>query len=169
MRHRGLWVTLTLIIAGSFLVLGYYGREIYRLPPPNPERVVTTDVQVLPTGKGIRDGQKLVSVWGHGSYVVPDWSSDWLHGEARLLLGIWAGKTELEDESQAALQRRLQDELRTNTYDAATGDLLVSSARAAASEQLGKHSVRLFGNDPQIPMGNHLSRALWSQHVARKP
>ena len=27
-------------------------------------------------------GQQLGSIWGHGSYVAPDWSADWLHREA---------------------------------------------------------------------------------------
>ena len=27
-------------------------------------------------------GQQLGTVWGHGSYVAPDWSADWLHREA---------------------------------------------------------------------------------------
>jgi nitric oxide reductase subunit B len=28
------------------------------------------------------------SIWGHGSYVAPDWTADWLHREA--YLGGWA-------------------------------------------------------------------------------
>ena len=46
---------------------------------------------VLFTGADIRDGrniwqsiggQEVGTVWGHGSYVAPDWSADWLHREA---------------------------------------------------------------------------------------
>ena len=29
-------------------------------------------------------------VWGHGAYVAPDWSADWLHREATWLLDHWA-------------------------------------------------------------------------------
>ncbi len=35
-------------------------------------------------------GQQLGSIWGHGGYVAPDWSADWLHREATALLEIWA-------------------------------------------------------------------------------
>jgi hypothetical protein len=35
-------------------------------------------------------GQQLGSVWGHGSYLAPDWSADWLHREAIALREIWA-------------------------------------------------------------------------------
>jgi nitric oxide reductase subunit B len=27
-------------------------------------------------------GMQLGSIWGHGGYVAPDWSADWLHREA---------------------------------------------------------------------------------------
>lgn len=27
-------------------------------------------------------GMEVGSVWGHGSYVAPDWTADWLHREA---------------------------------------------------------------------------------------
>jgi nitric oxide reductase large subunit len=28
------------------------------------------------------------SIWGHGGYLAPDWSADWLHREALSLLNI---------------------------------------------------------------------------------
>jgi nitric oxide reductase subunit B len=28
--------------------------------------------------------------WGHGSYLAPDWSADWLHREATALLASYA-------------------------------------------------------------------------------
>lgn len=34
MRYTRLWVALSLVMAGSFAVLGYYGVEIYRQAPP---------------------------------------------------------------------------------------------------------------------------------------
>ena len=58
--YRKLWLSLISVIALSFLVLGYFGSEIYRQAPPMPERVVTTDGTVLFTGQDIRDGQ---NVW----------------------------------------------------------------------------------------------------------
>ncbi len=33
---------------------------------------------------------QLGSIWGHGTYVAPDWSADWLHREAVALADIWA-------------------------------------------------------------------------------
>ena len=42
-RYTRLWVGLGAVIAASFAVLGYFGREVYRQAPPVPERVVTSD------------------------------------------------------------------------------------------------------------------------------
>ena len=145
MQYRRLWLGLIAVMAVSFGVLGYYGRELYRQAPPVPERVVTTSGEVLFTGQDIRDGQnvwqstggqQLGTVWGHGSYVAPDWSADYLHREAGWLLAHWpkeAGAADfaaLDGETQAALRARLRAEIRTNTYDPATGDLVVSDLRA---------------------------------------
>ena len=35
-------------------------------------------------------GMEVGSVWGHGSYVAPDWTADWLHREAVFILDKWA-------------------------------------------------------------------------------
>ncbi len=81
--YTGLWISLISVIGLSFLVLGYFGREIYRAAPPVPKRVVTAEGVVLLTGQDILDGQnvwqcmggqEVGSVWGHGAYVAPDWS-----------------------------------------------------------------------------------------------
>ena len=144
-RYTRLWIGLVTVIVASFAVLGYYGGEVYRQAPPVPERVVTTDGEVLFTGQDIKDGQnvwqsmggqEVGTVWGHGAYVAPDWSADWLHREATWLLDHWAQAehgnsfASLTDEDQAALKARLKNEIRNNTYDPKTGDLVVSPLRA---------------------------------------
>ena len=165
MRYAKLWVGLSVVIITSFAVLGYFGREIYRQAPPIPERVVTTEGVVLFTGQDIKDGQnvwqslggqEVGSIWGHGAYVAPDWSADWLHREATWLLDHWAhdqhGKAyaQLDEETQAPLRVRLQRELRTNTYQPTTGDLVVSPLRAEAIAAVGAHYAALFGNDSKL-------------------
>jgi nitric oxide reductase subunit B len=160
--YRKLWISLIAVISLSFLVLGYYGTEIYRKMPPIPKRVVSTDGTVLFSGQDIKDGQnvwqsiggqEVGSIWGHGAYVAPDWTADWLHREATWLLEHWAaqsGKTyaELDGETQAALRERLKKEIRSNTYNAQTGDLVVSPTRAEAFRAVSAHYASLFGSDP---------------------
>lgn len=164
MHYGKLWLGLGLVVAGSFAVLGYFGGEIYRQAPPVPQRVITADGNVLFTGQDIKDGQnvwqslggqEVGSIWGHGAYVAPDWSADFLHREATWILDRWAQEEHqtsygrLDEESQAALQARLRKELRTNRYDAASGDLVVSPLRAEAIEAVGHHYAGLFGDAPE--------------------
>jgi nitric oxide reductase subunit B len=165
MKHGRLWAALTVVILGSFAVLGYFGYQIYQKAPPVPARVVTADGRVLWTAAQIRDGQsvwqsmggqEVGSIWGHGAYVAPDWSADRVHREAVVLLDRWAkaghGKVfdELDAPAQAALRARLQAEVRVNGHDPATGDLVVSADRAAAIEAVNAHYDALFGDGAEL-------------------
>src|SRR5215216_1918862 len=71
---------------------------------------------------------------GHGSYVAPDWTADWLHREAMFILDRWSGSAggyaALPPERQAELQSRLQQLLRTNTYR--DGTVTIDPVRAEA-------------------------------------
>jgi nitric oxide reductase subunit B len=163
--YRKLWLSLAAVIGLSFVVLGYFGGEIYRKAPPIPKRVVTADGQMLFTAQNIKDGQnvwqsmggqEVGSIWGHGAYVAPDWTADWLHREAMWLLDHWAresgGKTyeQLPAETQASLRERLKQELRANTYNPQTGELVVSSTRAAAIQAVSQHYAALFSDDASL-------------------
>jgi nitric oxide reductase subunit B len=147
----------------SFGILGYFGREIYREAPPIPEKIETTDGNILFTKSDISDGQniwqstggqELGSIWGHGAYLAPDWTADWLHREAVFILEGWAMQDytlpyeQLDTEQQARLRQRLKEELRENTYNPATKTLTISVARAAAFKSNSAHYAGLFMNDP---------------------
>jgi nitric oxide reductase subunit B len=82
--YKKLWLSLAAVMVASFLVLGYFGWEIYRQAPPVPKRVVTTEGVVLFIGQDIKDGQnvwqssggeEVGTIWGHGAYIAPDWSA----------------------------------------------------------------------------------------------
>lgn len=162
--YTRLWLALAVVIAGSFAVLGYYGREIYRQAPPIPARVVSGE-RVLFTGEDILDGQnvwqsmggqEVGSIWGHGAYVAPDWSADWLHREARALLDLRAraehhqAYASLGSEAQAGVRQWLQETLRHNTYDPATGVIALTPEQAQAIDQVGPHYTALFSDDPAL-------------------
>ncbi|MGZ4974335.1 MAG: nitric-oxide reductase large subunit [Limisphaerales bacterium] len=162
MNYRKLWITLSIVILGSLAVLGYFGWQIYQSEPPVPNRVVTTSGKVIYTGEQIHDGQnvwqsiggqEVGTVWGHGAYVAPDWSADWLHRELVWLLDSMAkekfGKeyAQLDAPSQAALRAQLKQDFRANTYDRTTGDVLISDRRAEAIAKVEAHYSGLFGDD----------------------
>jgi nitric oxide reductase subunit B len=90
------------------------------------------------------------SIWGHGSYVAPDWSADWLHREALALLDSYAADegaasyAGLARPEQARMRTMLQQTMRTNTYDPASGVVTVTSDRAEAIANVGAHYADLF-------------------------
>lgn len=162
---RKLWTWLAVICVLSFTVLGWVGTEIYLTAPPIPKQVVSVDGTVLfsegQVGRGQEawlsaGGQQLGTVWGHGSYVAPDWSADWLHRESLALLDIWAQKEaqtsyeQLSPGRQAELKARLKEEMRRNTHDASGNVITVSVERAKAIQSVAQHYMALFGNDPSL-------------------
>lgn len=158
---KKLWLIFIAIFVFSFVVLGWVGTEIFRQAPPIPREVVTTDGQVVIGPEEITNGQNVWqamggmesgSIWGHGSYVAPDWSADYLHREAMFILNEWSHKDfsndydKLTSEQKAILRQRLQDTLRKNNYDAASGRLTIEPVRARAFEDNLKHYTDIFGN-----------------------
>jgi nitric oxide reductase subunit B len=165
MKTKTLWIGFALITAICFSVLIFFGHEIYREKPPIPEKVITESGNVLFTSQEIKDGQnvwqsiggqEIGTVWGHGAYVAPDWSADWLHKETLFLLDKWSKKdfgilfNVLDPEKQAMLKVRIQKALRLNTYDSKTGILTVSDERAEAIRRNSNHYLGLFMNDPSL-------------------
>jgi nitric oxide reductase subunit B len=162
---RKLWLALAGLLITSFTVLLWVGGEIHRVMPPMPTAVVSTDGRTLYTQADIEQGRQvwqsigghqLGSIWGHGSYVAPDWSADWLHREATEWLDITArqqtalGYAELPVDQQAGLRARFQPLIRANTYDAKSGHITVAPERAAAMATVAAHYEALFGTDPRL-------------------
>jgi len=165
MKTKTLWIGFALITAICFSVLLFFGHEIYREKPPVPEKVLTESGTVLFTSQEIKDGQnvwqsiggqEIGTVWGHGAYVAPDWSADWLHRETLFLLDKWSKRDfgiqfkDLDAEKQAMLKVSIRKALRTNTYNEKTGFLTVSDDRAEAIKSNSKHYRGLFMDDPSL-------------------
>jgi nitric oxide reductase subunit B len=159
-----LWRWLGLICVLSFGALGYLGWQIYLQAPPIPKTVVTTDGEVLFTGEQIQHGQQawlsaggqqLGTVWGHGSYVAPDWSADWLHREAVALQSIRSAElgkalSAMNEADKAAVNARVREEMRRNTYDDINQTVTVSAERARAIREVARHYEGLFGTEPSL-------------------
>src|SRR4051812_38734280 len=144
MQYKKLWIALGVVMLLSFAVLGGVGYKAISNAPPIPRKVVTAGGRVLFTGETIRDGQnvwqstggqEIGTIWGHGAYVAPDWSADYLHRQSVIVLDRWAAQQGFSDyhsmsaESRAALQGRLTERTRHNTYDATTDTIVIDADR----------------------------------------
>jgi nitric oxide reductase subunit B len=168
---KRLWIFFLLVVLPSFVVLSWIGVRIYQEAPPIADRVVTPEGAVI-IGEGeIQAGQnvwqslggmEVGSIWGHGSYVAPDWSADWLHREAVFILNRWSNDEfgtdydQLDGERQAQLSGRLASLMRTNTYDADSGTVTIDPLRAEAFRANLAHYSSVFAEgetDYAIPAG----------------
>lgn len=165
MSQKNLWIALSAVIIFSFAVLLYYGKQIYQKAPPIPVNVVNSSGKVLFTGQDIKDGQNIWqsmggqevgSIWGHGAYVAPDWTADYLHREAKFLLNKWSQEdhgVEFESllpDEKAFMESRLQRFLRENTYDEKTGNLVIHNERYEAFLFLNEYYSGIFMDNPEF-------------------
>jgi len=161
---RNYWLGFVLVVVASFAVLGFTGVRIYQTAPPIPERVVTASGrEVLGSGEisagqniwQAAGGMEMGSVWGHGSYLAPDWTADYLHRESLFILDRWAGAeggtpySLLSAERQGGLRARLGASLKHNGYDPATHTLTIDAERGDAFDAIAAHYAGVFVDGQQ--------------------
>ena len=154
-----LWKILFVSMLFMFSLLLYYGNEIYQKAPPIPETVISSNGETLFTGEQIQHGQNVWqslggmqkgSIWGHGSYIAPDWSADWLHREAVAMLEHAAQDTfstsfdSLDIGNQEILKSQLKLSIRENTWDPSSGTIRVNQQRASAIGVVSEHYGEVF-------------------------
>jgi nitric oxide reductase subunit B len=151
--RRWVWGSVITMIAG-FAVLIWIGTRAYREAPPIPQLVVTPEGLPVFSGADIRAGQQVFlkyglmengSIWGHGAYLGPDFSAEYLHGlatdAADMLARDLYGKeperlSPLETET---IQAAVPPLLKTNQYDGNTGTLVFKEAEVVSFErQIGR-------------------------------
>lgn len=159
---RRLWLGLGALLIVTFSIMLWIGKDLYQTAPPMPEQVVTESGQVIYTKADIQTGrhvwqsiggQQNGSIWGHGALIAPDWSAEWLHKEVIAWLELRAqselGKSyeDLDDSTKAKLQAEIKPEIRRNTYDPATGNIVISDERAQAISEVAAHYMSVFSAD----------------------
>ncbi|WP_019499142.1 nitric-oxide reductase large subunit [Pseudanabaena sp. PCC 6802] len=140
-------VWLVTICIVTFTVLISAGAAIYKNAPPIPATVVSPQQEIILTQADIqsgqetylaRGGQHIGSIWGHGSYLAPDWTADVLHRWGLATAGVLyddnpdfsqADLDALSAVDRAALQARVQQEFKTNRYESETGALSLTAAQ----------------------------------------
>ncbi len=145
------WVQgVALVMVVGFFVMGILAYRTYTASMPMPDQVVSESGDVLFTGQDITHGQELFqarglmqygSVHGHGAYLGPDYTADYLRRAADDVTA------QLERDGTPQVHDRVVQEFRTNRFDEATKTLVYTDAQAAAFENLRKHYADHFGVD----------------------
>ena len=143
------WIqAVALVMLFGFFVMGLLAYYTYTDEPPIPSQVVDAGGKILFTGQDIIAGQEIFlknglmeygSIFGHGAWLGPDYTADYLHRAAELTTTYYGGSA-----SDAARQQTIGD-FKTNRYDAATGVLIISAAQADAFEKMTAYYADYFG------------------------
>ena len=139
---------IALVMLFGFAVLGFLAYRTYTTDPPIAEQVVGSDGTVLFTGDDVIEGQQSFlrnglmeygSVLGHGAYLGPDFTADYLHRAALIATREYGGV-----DSDTARQRVIED-FKTNRYDPATDTVTYTAGQAVAFEELVAYYGDYFG------------------------
>src|SRR5262249_54841829 len=104
----------------GFALLGFLALRVYQDLAPLPGRVVSEQGQVLFTREDVLSGQEAFltyglmqygSVYGHGAYLGPDFTADYLHRQALKMQELYGGP---------AAEERVRQELQANRLDPTT-------------------------------------------------
>jgi nitric oxide reductase subunit B len=150
------WIqVVVLVILAGFFVLGLLAYRTYQAKPPIPQRTVDEQGRLLYTAGDVQKGQQVFlhnglmeygSAFGHGAYLGPDFTADYLRRSAIIVTRVYGGPA-----SDSAAQRTVED-FRANRYDEGSGTLTLSLPRAQAFRTLVGYYSRYF-SDPDTDHG----------------
>jgi nitric oxide reductase subunit B len=164
-KSRAVFLFFLVLVFAVLLAGGYL---IDRNKPPIPGTVEDEQGHVLYQKKDVlagqeyyfsRGGQHIGSIWGHGSYLAPDWSADYLHRMGLYLAARHLGKSPqeatrftqtdfdaLDKPTQARLTAQVATEAKINRYNAETDSLVFIRYQAEAHRALVRYYTDLFKN-----------------------
>lgn len=145
------WVQgVALVMIFGFLVMGILARMTYTDSMPLPAKVTGPSGETVYAKADITAGQQIFlrrglqqygSVMGHGGYLGPDYTADYLRRSSE----------NIRDQLQAADQQEPAEAttrmLRTNTYNESTGEIRFTAEQVAAFKVAEQHYADFFGTD----------------------
>jgi nitric oxide reductase subunit B len=145
------WVQgIALVMVFGFFVMGMLAVRTYTDSMPLPERVTGPDGQSVYTQDDVTAGQQIFlrrglqqygSVMGHGAYLGPDYTAEYLrHASEHVKEDLTAQG--VQDPTAATSER-----LRENRYDEASGELQFTAEEVAAFESAKEYYGDFFGTD----------------------
>ncbi len=144
------WIQgVALVMVFGFAVMGFLALRTYTDGMPQPEQVVDSQGEVVFTGEDITSGQQIFlrrglqqygSIMGHGGYLGPDYTADYLRRSSTLVLD------DLTSSGIQDPQGALVEMMRTNRYDEETGALEFTDEQIDAFDSLKGHYGDYFGS-----------------------
>ncbi|MFW6600132.1 nitric-oxide reductase large subunit [Propionibacteriaceae bacterium Y2011] len=143
------WVQgVALVLIFGFLVMGILAYRTYTDSMPQPQQVVTESDEVIYTAEDITSGQQIFlrrglqqygSVMGHGGYLGPDYTAEYLRLSSDFIT------EQLRDSGVTEPAAATVEMMRANRYDEQSGILTLTPEQAAAFEHLREHYATIFG------------------------
>ena len=151
------WVQgVALVMVFGFLVMGFLAYRTYTASMPLPEKIVSQSTgETVLTKDEILNGQALYqarglqqygSVMGHGAYLGPDYTAEYLRMslEKARELNDANGVPDFVDPS-ATPEEAVKEEFRANRYDKESGVLEWTDNQIAAFESAKEYYAEYFG------------------------
>lgn len=187
-----------LVMVFGFTLLTIVTVKTYSGAPPIPARVVNSAGRVLFTGDDVNKGQEVFfkyglmehgTLWGHGAYLGPDYTAEYLHRLAEIAQDTEAAArygepfATLSPDQTYAVAEEVKSSLKQNRYDPSTNTLTFTSAEQASfvtqqqewrSYFSGEHpapglAANFIQDDQDIlPLNAYFAWATWAT-VALRP
>jgi len=156
---------LILVMIMGFTILIWLAVRSYQDAPPIPGKVVGPAGEIVYTRNDILAGQQVFlryglmengTVWGHGAYLGPDFSAEYLHVlsiDIRSMLAKQRFKQNLQDLSTTErdlVNAETAQLLKQNRYDPQTETLPITQTESASYRQQIKKWTEYFS----VPTGN---------------
>jgi len=152
----GGWIqAAAIVLIIGFFIMGILTYYTYSDEPPIPEVVKSANATILFTRADVMAGQGVFlrnglmeygSIFGHGAYLGPDFTAEYLHRAALSNIDYYGGSG-----SDTARTKTIHD-FKTNRYDQSTGILVYTDAQAKAFEECRRYYASFFG-EPTTKFG----------------
>ena len=144
---KGWLQAVAAVVLFGFFVLGLLAYRTYSGEAPIPGRVADPGARALFTREDIQSGQQVFlrnglmeygSIFGHGAYLGPDYTADYLRRSALSVLDAHGGQ------NSSSANDLTVAEFKTNRYDLASDTLVFTEAQSAAYRQLTEYYTILL-------------------------
>lgn len=143
------WVqAVALVMLFGFFVMGILAYRTYAASMPMPDKIVAEDGSVIATADEIRHGQEIFqarglqeygSVLGHGAYLGPDYTAEYLRMTSDMAIEKYT------EEGVQDPRNAVTEEFRENRYDEDSGTLVFTETQSEGFAMMQKHYAEYFG------------------------